>query len=280
MESQRRPSVEFSPALRRTARVFLGSRRGTLRRTLALPHVLFETLAYLIGFRLYLSMRRREGDRVERHARWSVIAAAAAGGAIGSKLLYWLESPAATMAHAHDLAFLLGGKSIVGGLLGGLMAVEATKGTIGLRRSTGDLFALPLAVGIAIGRLGCFLTGLPDRTHGTPTQLPWGFDYGDGFRRHPTQIYEIVFLAILGCVIARGRGWPDGDRFKALMVGYLGFRVCVDGVKPGEPLLLGLTAIQLAAAAGLVYYAGDIARWLSSARARSGARRVASSPSR
>ncbi len=50
----------------------------------------------------------------------------------------------------------------MGGLAGGLIAVELVKKRFGVTAGTGDLFAIPLAVGIAIGRIGCFLTGLPD----------------------------------------------------------------------------------------------------------------------
>jgi prolipoprotein diacylglyceryltransferase len=129
-------------------------------------------------------------------------------------------------------------------------------------QSTGDLFALPLAVGIAIGRIGCFLGGLSDRTYGLPTSLPWGWDFGDGVPRHPTQIYEIVFLVVLAVLVARGRAWPAGDRFKGFMVAYLSFRILVDAIKPGVPIALGLTAIQWAAIAGLAYYSRAIVRWL------------------
>jgi prolipoprotein diacylglyceryltransferase len=228
-------------------------------------HWLFETLAYLVAFRVYLALRRREGDVVTNHTRWSVIAAAALGGAVGSKLLYLAEDPSATLTHLRDLTYLLGGKSIVGGLLGGLIAVEATKIVIGVRQSTGDLFALPLAIGIAIGRIGCFLGGLSDRTYGLPTNLPWGWDFGDGIPRHPTQIYEIAFLVALAMLVARGRVWPAGDRFKGFMVAYLSFRILVDAIKPGVPIALGLTAIQWAAVAGLAYYGRDMVRWLRAA---------------
>ena len=68
---------------------------------------------------------------------------------------------------------------------------------IGLRTSTGDLYAIPLALGIAIGRIGCFLTGLSDNTYGVPSNLPWAVDFGDGIPRHPTQLYEILFLLAL-----------------------------------------------------------------------------------
>lgn len=225
-------------------------------------HWLFETLAYLVAFRVYLALRRREGDVVTNHSRWSVIAAAALGGALGSKLLYLAEDPSATLSHLRDATYLLGGKSIVGGLLGGVIAVEATKTVIGVTRSTGDLFALPLAIGIAIGRVGCFLGGLSDRTYGLPTSLPWGWDFGDGVPRHPTQIYEIVFLVVLAMLIGRGRSWAAGDRFKGFMVAYLSFRIVVDAIKPGVPIALGLTAIQWAAVAGLVYCSREIVRWL------------------
>lgn len=53
---------------------------------------------------------------------------------------------------------------------------------LGIRTSTGDLLALPLAVGITIGRIGCFLTGLSDGTFGRPSSLPWAVDFSDGIR--------------------------------------------------------------------------------------------------
>jgi phosphatidylglycerol:prolipoprotein diacylglycerol transferase len=79
--------------------------------------------------------------------------------------------------------------------------VEIVKRSIGLRTSTGDLYAIPLAIGIAIGRIGCFLTGLSDNTYGNPTSLPWAINFGDGIPRHPTQLYEIVFLLALTPVL-------------------------------------------------------------------------------
>jgi phosphatidylglycerol:prolipoprotein diacylglycerol transferase len=225
------------------------------------PHLVFETLAYFIGFRLYLRQRRLYGDAIADGTRWSVVAAAIAGAAIGSKLLFWLEDPALTWQHLGDPAFLLAGKTIVGGLAGGLIGVEATKFVLGVRESTGDLFAMPLAVGAAIGRIGCFLTGLADQTYGVATTLPWGIDFGDGVRRHPTQVYEALFLAALAVVIARAARRPhvNGDLFKLFMVAYVGMRLMVDFLKP-EPRFGGLSSIQWVAVAILLYYARDIAR--------------------
>ncbi len=75
--------------------------------------------------------------------------------------------------------------------------VEPTKKWIGVRQSTGDSFVLSVLWGTAIGRVGCFLTGLSDRTYGIATTLSWGIDFGDGVARHPTQLYEIGFLIAL-----------------------------------------------------------------------------------
>ncbi len=91
------------------------------------PHWVFELLAYSVAFRLYLAMRRRQGDKLNDVNRWWVIAAAAMGAVVGSKFLYWFENPRLTLQHCTDPAFLLGGKTIVGALIGGVVAVELTK---------------------------------------------------------------------------------------------------------------------------------------------------------
>jgi phosphatidylglycerol---prolipoprotein diacylglyceryl transferase len=225
------------------------------------PHLVFEALAYFIGFRIYLRQRRRRGDVIADGTRWSIIAAAIAGAAIGSKVLYWFEDPVGTWQHLRDPVFLLQGKTIVGALIGGLIGVEATKFVLGVRESTGDLFAVPLAIGAALGRIGCFLTGLSDRTYGVQTNLPWGVDFGDHVFRHPTQLYEALFLALLAVALVAFARRPhaNGDVFKLFMVGYLAFRLLVDFLKP-EARFGGLSAIQWAAVVGLIYYAICYAR--------------------
>jgi prolipoprotein diacylglyceryltransferase len=111
-------------------------------------------------------------------------------------------------------------------------------------------------VGTAIGRIGCFLTGLSDRTYGIATTLPWGVDFGDGIYRHPTQLYEIIFL--LGLMVflkIRSRYHrQEGDLFKFYMVAYLSFRLLIDFIKPDFHPILGLSAIQIACVLGLLYY--------------------------
>src|SRR6201999_3783829 len=86
-------------------------------------------------------------------------------------------------------------RSVEGALAGGIVAIELYKWRRGISLRTGARFALPLAIGIAIGRIGCYLAGLDDFTYGTPTTLPWGHDFGDGILRHPVQLYESLAMA-------------------------------------------------------------------------------------
>jgi phosphatidylglycerol---prolipoprotein diacylglyceryl transferase len=231
------------------------------------PHWVFEALAYCVGFRVYLAVRKRRGDVISEPTRWTAIAAAAVGAALGSKLLFLFENPAETFQHLRDIGFLMGGKTIVGGLIGGLVAVELVKSRIGERRSTGDLFVFPLIVGMAVGRIGCFLTGLADHTYGVVTSLPWGVDFGDGIRRHPTQLYEIVFLIALGVGLnfIRPRLIESGDLFKLFMVAYLCWRFAIGFIQPEVPLG-GLSVIQWACLATLIHYAVSFRKRLVLAR--------------
>lgn len=105
-----------------------------------------------------------------------------------------------------EAGFGLSGRSILGALAGGIVTAELYKAVRGIRGSTGIVFVVPLALGIAIGRIGCFAGGLADYTYGTPTTLPWGVDFGDGLARHPVQVYEsVAMVAFLAWFVPRLR---------------------------------------------------------------------------
>ena len=207
-------------------------------------HFAFETAGYLAGAVLYTLLRQRRGDVIPDAARLNVLVGAAVGAAIGSRLLAWLCDPDLTRS-------ILAGKTIVGGLLGGLIGVELAKKLAGIRQRTGDLLVLPLITAMAIGRIGCFLAGPVDRTAGLPSALPWAIAMGDGIRRHPVALYEIAFLIVLGFTTRK---------FRVFLPSYLAFRFFVDFLKPDPPpLVASLTAIQLACLAGLAWYAWEYA---------------------
>jgi prolipoprotein diacylglyceryltransferase len=221
-------------------------------------HLLFESLAYFIAFRLYLRERARGGDFLDDSTRWTIVAAAIGGAVLGSKFLYWLEDPARTWHNITNIGYLIGGKTVVGALLGGTIAVERIKRRLHIARRTGDLFAVPLAAGIAIGRIGCFLAGTTDDTHGIATSLPWAIDLGDGIRRHPVQLYECAAMMLLAVALSRIRV-EEGGRFRLFLFTYCAWRVFVDFLKPGVPFA-GMTVLQWCCLAAVAWYARDAHR--------------------
>jgi len=230
------------------------------------PHVVFDILAYATGFWLLLRGVRTRGDVVDARTRRLVSVAALIGGVVGSHLLFAFEDIATLRLIAADPVRVLQGKTIVGGLIGGLLAVEFVKARRGVTVATGDLLVLPLAIGIAIGRIGCFLTGLDDGTSGIATGLPWGVDFGDGIPRHPTQLYEIAFLVVLLIVAMRlASHAPNGDAFKLFLLGYLSFRVLGDFIKPATRVA-GMSILQWTCLAVIAYYLPHVPRLLTEVR--------------
>lgn len=158
-------------------------------------HVIADFLAFTCGYQLFRYFHIRHGDVIDEDNRLMLVVAAAAGALIGSRLLAALESPSQFL-HPPSMLYYVSGSTIVGGLLGGVVAVELTKWLAGIRIRTGDQLVFPIILGMCIGRVGCFLTGVYDNTVGLPSSLPWAFDQGDGVLRHPTSAYEIITLVL------------------------------------------------------------------------------------
>lgn len=220
-------------------------------------------MAYTLGYRLYVWQRAQSRDLISDEGRMWIFIGAAAGALMGSHLLGIFENP--TQLLHLNWQIWLGNKTIVGGLLGGLIGVELTKKIIGVTSSSGDLMTYPLLFGLAVGRLGCHLAGLTDGTHGNPSGLPWAIDFGDSVPRHPVNLYEIIFLAALALFIFQKEkkgGLPNGLRFKIFMASYLAWRFAVEFIKPVWVLPIGISPIQLAALAGLFYYRNLLGRYL------------------
>ncbi|MCX5700541.1 MAG: prolipoprotein diacylglyceryl transferase [Candidatus Omnitrophica bacterium] len=191
-----------------------------------IAYSLFSVLAYsAAGFVIYLEAKRKEYN--SENVLY-IVFAALLGGLIGSKLGsalfvypdFYINNPLAILFPE------VGGKTIVGGLIGGYIGVIIAKRILKVKRSTGDLFAPGLALGIAIGRIGCFLNGC---CYGVPTCLPWGIFY-KGAIRHPTQIYESIFCLILFLYLwsVREKERKEGDLFKIFLLAYCFFRFWVE----------------------------------------------------
>jgi phosphatidylglycerol---prolipoprotein diacylglyceryl transferase len=219
-------------------------------------HLIFELLAYTIGFRYFLWLRKRQSDSISSDNRMVLLIAAATGAFIFSRLIGFLENPD-SWKDEFTLHQLFGNKTILGGLFGGLLAVELCKKIMGIKKSSGDLMTFPLLLAMIIGRMGCFLAGLEDGTYGIQSDLPWAIDFGDHVRRHPTNLYEMLFLALLWIflkVLETKYKLADGARFKIFLSGYFIFRLIVEFIKPAYRFDFGLSTIQITALVGILYY--------------------------
>ncbi|MCD8739434.1 prolipoprotein diacylglyceryl transferase [Mucilaginibacter roseus] len=223
---------------------------------LSLPiHFICETLSYFIGYRYYSYLRRHVYDTISDYNRLLIFIGAAAGAFLGSHVVGVFENP--EYLKQLSLYNFMANKTIIGGLLGGLIGVELVKKVIGVKASSGDLMVYPLIIAMIIGRTGCFFAGLEDGTYGIATTLPWAINFGDGVYRHPTNLYEILFWLILWIAIgaiSRRYTLADGAKFKLFMVSYLLFRLFIEFIKPAYFFNIGLSTIQLVCLGGLLYY--------------------------
>ncbi|HEY4082395.1 MAG TPA: prolipoprotein diacylglyceryl transferase family protein [Burkholderiaceae bacterium] len=225
----------------------------------ATVHGLFEFGAMTLGAALYRHARRRSGlPAMTARGSFVLMAGLLIGAGLGNKLVFLIERPDLWWSWWRDGQPLKLGQSIVGGLLGGLIGIELAKWSTRQPASTGDLMVMPLAVGLALGRVGCWLAGLHDDTYGVASHLPWAVDLGDGVPRHPTPLYEIVFVLALAAVLSWQRerlARVPGLAFKCFLAAYLLWRLLIDGIKPVlVPYALGWSGIQWTCLVALLIY--------------------------
>jgi phosphatidylglycerol---prolipoprotein diacylglyceryl transferase len=169
------------------------------------------------------------------------------GGLAGAKLLYVIEHWAEPLA---DTLLSRGGMSWFGGFTGGVLAGLAMVAWQRMPLWTVLSAAAPaLALGQAIGRIGCFLVG---DDYGRPTSLPWGIAFPEGLppttvKVHPTQLYECGLLLATTAILIRLRRHGTADR--AVFGWYLvlagGMRFLIEIVRVNQVVFAGLTTAQL-----------------------------------
>jgi len=185
----------------------------------------------------------------------SAVVWAALGGLVGARL--WIVLDAWPEFVRAPWTFLVTGGGFVfyGGLAGGAIAVTVFfwRERIPWLRGA-DACAPAIALGQAIGRLGCQAAG--DGDWGQETTLPWGMAYPyavvgwdkpPGVRVHPTPLYELaLYLGIFAFLWARRtRPAPDGNLFAWYLVLHGTARFAVEFLRINPVVALGLTAAQL-----------------------------------
>ncbi len=227
----------------------------TLGSVAGLPiptHGVFVGLGVLVAAVVFAVEARRRGQTDERILY--VVTGALVGGAVFMRLGTWMQhldvrQNASLLEH-----WLYGNRSILGGLVGAWLGVHVAKRIVGYRARTGDLFAPAVALGMAVGRVGCLLTELP----GTATGSSYGITLSEpaaerlgataGVALHPSFVYEIAFQAAAFAVLwlyLRHRVTAPGETLTLYLAGYGVFRFLVEFVRGNEVVWEGLTRPQL-----------------------------------
>ena len=224
-------------------------------------HVVFDLTAWSSGVLLSVVLYRWRLRDVARQVAAKIDAVYFLALATGAALGAWLAGSFNSLReHAPALSH-----SVAGALVGAIVAVEIYKALRGVKGSTGGVFVGSFALGVAVGRLGCFFAGLADDTYGKPTRLPWAVDLGDGVPRHPVQLYEsasmALFLAIYLVGLRSRQPWAMRRGFYVLCFWYGLQRFAWEFLKP-YPTLAGPFNVFHGLCLGLmtygwVYYVAD-----------------------
>lgn len=213
----------------------------------------FWTTAFLGFVFAFLLVRRdcvRRGYGVA--LAYDMILYAYVGGWVGARL--FLIPTAWEIFVANPIGFLLSGSGWVwyGGVIGGGLAMTQVAKQQGFSmRVLGDIAAPGLAMGLAVGRIGCQLSG--DGDYGIATTVPWCMSYPEGVVPttecvHPTPIYEMIACFIL-CAYLWRRGADaavaTGDVFARYLVASGVIRFLIETVRRNPAWLLGMTTAQV-----------------------------------
>ena len=217
----------------------------------------------LISCGLVAARRLRELGKPVDWA-YEMVLAAGLGGIAGAKIDWIIQNP--EQAFDGSLIDIVIGPGLVffGGLLGGALAVCAwayRRGFLGWDLL--DLGAPGIALGYAIGRIGCQLSG--DGDYGVPSDLPWAMAYPDGTVPttalvHPAPVYETLAMGLVTIVLWNLRGrFAPGVLFGLYLVLAGIERFLVEIIRRNDAVAVGLTLAQLISVAMVAAGAGLIA---------------------
>jgi phosphatidylglycerol---prolipoprotein diacylglyceryl transferase len=198
---------------------------------------------------LIISRRFRE---LGRPADWTyeMVFAALIGGLVGSRVDFLLQNW--DEASNDLLGNIFSGSGLVwfGGLVGGALGVilwARWRGFLGWQLF--DTAAVPLAVGYALGRVGCQLSG--DGDYGTSSDLPWAMAYPDGTvpttdEVHPTPVYETLAMGLAGVLLWRLRDRLAPGVLFGLYLMIAGVeRFLIEFIRRNDDVVGGLTQAQI-----------------------------------
>ncbi len=218
-----------------------------------LVHLLFDLLAYAVGTLLIWKVFKPTQPIIEdENLRYAYYTLVIVGAFLGAFLVGSLNTFISL-----ERSNIIIGKSILGAIVGGVIVVEIFKKIMKIEGSTGAYFVPSLTVGIAIGRIGCFVSGLEDYTYGVPTNSLLGYNFGDGVLRHPVQLYESLTMALFFVytlfIHIKNREYFKKVIFYQFILVYSLQRFIWEFFKPYETVGFGLNVFQFICLGLMVY---------------------------
>ena len=210
----------------------------------------FYALGYATGVAAFAWLAKRRG--LSTVGVWSVAGVGLLGGLVGANLAQLFAS-GGTVA----------GKTVLGGVAGGYIAVHFYKARIGLKRPLGDLFAFALTAGEAVGRWGCYFGGCCYGRDAGATA--WWTMNQHGANRYPTQIalsLASALIFVLLVVLEKRRTLPENGLFFVQGFAACAARFGIEFYRTATPVFLGLTTAQWACVAGAVFFGTMLFRLL------------------
>ncbi|HMJ03226.1 MAG TPA: prolipoprotein diacylglyceryl transferase [Conexibacter sp.] len=235
---------------------------------------------FALNFLCWAAIVARRLREIGRPIDWAyeILFASLIGGLIGARLYFVVQNYDDVKGDLLGNLFSGAGLVWYGGLIGGVIAVLLWAWWRDfLRLALLDMAAPALALGYAIGRIGCQVSG--DGDYGKASDLPWAMGYPDGavptapgVEVQPTPIYEALSMGLFALVLWRLRdALVPGALFGVYLVGAGLERFLVEFARRNEAVLAGLTAPQLESLGLLV--GGAV--WLLVLRRRHGTLRAA-----
>src|SRR3954470_22159246 len=225
-------------------------------------------ICFAAGFLAAAAVLSRRLREIGKPPDWAyeMVFAALLGGLVGARIDYLIENWDKVSDDLLGNLFSGSGLVWLGGVIGGAIGVllwARWRGFLGLVLL--DVDATPLALGYAIGRIGCQLSG--DGDYGEPSDLPWAMAYPDGTvpttdKVHPTPVYEALAMGVIALLLGRVRDRLRPGLLFALWLVLSGLeRFLVEFIRRNDPVALGLTLPQLISVAMVI--AGGV--WLARA---------------
>jgi phosphatidylglycerol:prolipoprotein diacylglycerol transferase len=218
------------------------------------------TLAVAFLLALWFAQRQSRREGLPPDPVLDLWIAALVSGIVGAKVLlyaldfrYYVENPRAILSGLQSAGVFYGG--FIAAVLTCLYMIRR-RGLPGWKIA--DIAAPAVALGQAIGRIGCFAAGC---CYGRETSLPWAVTFTDeeahrltgvplGVPLHPSQLYEsgLDFILFLTLLALSRRKRPDGQLFLWYLLLYALLRGAVEFTR-GDPRgqILGASTSQVIA---------------------------------